>query len=89
VSGPGAGCGKFSIIVRKIFFNYARVDPDHNFNRDNDRREIFSFKVRLKIKTKVCLKIFNRYLIEKVKQVCNNRSRRKIVLVHHFSIKVC
>jgi hypothetical protein len=73
--------------------NQSPIDPDHNFNRDRDRGENFSIKVRLKK--------FNQSLLKKFQSGFDNQklntralvhksvSRRKIALVHNFSIKVC
>jgi hypothetical protein len=42
-----------------------------------------------KLKPKSAQNFSIKVWLQKVKLICTNRSRRKHVLLHHFSIKVC
>jgi hypothetical protein len=83
----------FLIKVRLKKINQDPILPDHNFNRDHDRDEKFSIKVWLKIKNQSLLKIFQSGFDDQKSNTCTLlhkfSSRRKIALVHHFSIKGC
>ena len=74
-------------------FNQTLIDPDQVFNQDHDRDENFW--------SKVWLKNFNQGLPENFQSgsgyeklttctwTSGTASRRKVALVHHFSIRVC
>jgi hypothetical protein len=78
--------------ARKNFFNQDPIDPDPVFNRDHDRDEFFSIRVRLKNFNQSLLKKFQSGSGDQKLNTCaplhKNHSRRKIAPVHQFSIRV-
>ena len=79
--------------VRFKNFNQTLINPDHIFNQGHDRNENFSIRVCLKNFNQSLLKIFQPRSGCKKLTTCallhNNRSRRRVDLMHGFSIKVC